>query len=201
MRHLIRSFLAVIALTVTLPVYAANTQCFPDSARQAFLKGVIEPPASACTANGQPDACCTAADTGASCPVYKMALVTSSGTYNCSSTTFAGTNEVSGTGYTAGGATLAAPTTEANYTQCSTNDCCIHYTTPVTWAGATLTGANEPNAAIIYCDSGCTTDNQIIGVFCLDGSTCATGVPVSGGTLTVNLPNTAGAGVICINTP
>lgn len=194
-----KKILVALALALATPTLAANTQCFPDSAKAMFLKGVIEPPATACTANGQPDVCCTAADTGASCPVYKMALVTSSGTYNCSSTTFAGTNEVSGTGYSAGGATLTAPTTEANYTQADgDNDVCIHYTTPVSWPGATLTGANEPNAAIVYCDSGCTTDNQIIGVYCLNGTDCSTGVPVSGGTLTVNLPNTAGAAMICL---
>jgi hypothetical protein len=196
-----RRLFLLVPFAFALPAFAANTQCFPDAARKAFLTGIIEPPASACTANGAPDACCTAADTGATCPTYKMALVTSSGTYNCSSTTFSGTNEVSGTGYSAGGAAITAPTTEANYVQCSGNDCCLHYTTPVTWGSATLTGANEPNAAILYCDTGCTIDNEILGVFCLNGTDCSTGVPVSGGTLTVNLPNTAGAAVICINTP
>lgn len=189
-------FLALVAvLSLTLPASAANTQAIADAARERMLEGVFQVPASACSGAGAPSACCTGAGAGATCPVYKLALVTAAATYNASSTTFAGTNEVAnGNGYTTGGATLTA-TSAANYVQTDGDaDSCVHFTTPVTWTTATFTA----NAAILYCESNCATDNAIIGVYCLDGSTCATDKTASGGDFVVNLANTVGAAMYCI---
>jgi len=74
---------------------------------------------------------------------YKIALFTSSATLGASTTAYSTTNEVSGTGYTAGGAslTVVAPTTRGTKALLDFND--------VTFSNATITA----RGALIYSDS------------------------------------------------
>ena len=74
---------------------------------------------------------------------YKIALFTSSATLGASTTAYSTTNEVSGTGYTAGGAslTVVAPTTSGTTALLDFSD--------VTFSNATITA----RGALIYSDS------------------------------------------------
>ena len=82
-------------------------------------------------------------DTSQSC---KIALYTSSATLSAATTAYSVTNEVSGTGYTAGGAalTINAPTTSGTTAYLDFDD--------VTWASATITA----RGALIYQTGGST---------------------------------------------
>lgn len=71
---------------------------------------------------------------------FKIALYTSSATLGASTTTYSTTNEVSGTGYTAGGQTLT------NVTPTSSGTTAFTDFADVTWANATITA----NGALIY---------------------------------------------------
>jgi hypothetical protein len=71
---------------------------------------------------------------------FKMALYTSSATLGATTTVYSATNEVSGTGYTAGGATITSPTVTLSGTT-AFFDCA-----DVTWTTATLTA----RGAVIY---------------------------------------------------
>ena len=77
---------------------------------------------------------------------YKIALYTSSATLSAATTAYSVTNEVSGTGYTAGGAalTINAPTTSGTTAYLDFDD--------VTWASATITA----RGALIYQTGGST---------------------------------------------
>ena len=72
--------------------------------------------------------------------VFKIALYTSSATLDATTTAYSVTNEVSGTGYTAGGNTLTvvAPTTSGTTAFLDFND--------TTWSTATITA----RGALIY---------------------------------------------------
>jgi len=74
---------------------------------------------------------------------YKIALYTSSATLGASTTAYSATNEVSGTGYTAGGAslTVVAPTTSGTTAFLDFSN--------VTFSNATITA----RGALIYSDS------------------------------------------------
>ena len=84
--------------------------------------------------------------------VYKCALYTSSASLDADTTVYTATNEVTGTGYTAGGATLtiAAAT--------STGSTAYADITDATWPASTITGAR---AALIY---NSTTGNAAVAV-------------------------------------
>lgn len=71
---------------------------------------------------------------------FKIALYTSSATLDATTTAYSSTNEVSGTGYTAGGNTLTSvtPTTSGTTAFCDFAD--------TTWSTATITA----NGALIY---------------------------------------------------
>lgn len=71
---------------------------------------------------------------------FKIALYTSSATLGASTTAYSATNEVSGTGYTAGGETLT------NVTPTSSGTTAFTDFADVTWASATITA----NGALIY---------------------------------------------------
>lgn len=77
--------------------------------------------------------------------VFKIALYTSSATLGAATTAYSVTNEVSGTGYTAGGNTL---TISANPTTSGTTAFLDFADT--TWAAATITA----RGALIYKDGG-----------------------------------------------
>jgi hypothetical protein len=81
---------------------------------------------------------------------FKIALYTSSATLGASTTAYSSSNEVTGTGYTAGGETLTSvsPTTSGTTAYVDFAD--------VTWANSTITAngaliynANSSNAAVV----------------------------------------------------
>ena len=86
---------------------------------------------------------------------YKIALYTSSATLGASTTAYSTTNEVTGTGYTAGGETLTvvAPTTSGTTAYLDFSD--------VTWSTATITArgalpypSGGPNPPVPVLDFG-----------------------------------------------
>lgn len=72
--------------------------------------------------------------------VFKIALYTSSASLGAATTAYSATNEVSGTGYTAGGETLT------NVTPTSSGTTAFTDFADVTWSAATITA----NGALIY---------------------------------------------------
>lgn len=108
----------------------AITQAFCTSAKVELLNGIHAFSTTVTRAT-------TAADT------FKIALFTSSATLGASTTTYTTTNEVSGTGYTAGGQTLSVtgPTSSGTTAYLDFAD--------VTWTTATITA----NGALIYNDT------------------------------------------------
>ena len=87
--------------------------------------------------------------------VLKIALYTSTATLDASTTAYSATNEVSGTGYTAGGETLAGATIATSGTTAYVDF------TDVTWPSATITArgaliynTSAANAAICVLDFG-----------------------------------------------
>jgi hypothetical protein len=126
--------------------------------------------------------------------VYKIALIKvgATGTYNASTTSAGtpgtgapsssnlGTDEVTGTGYTTGGATLATFTTSLD-----TNTAILDFTVDPTWATSTISAIG----AIIYNSS---RTNKAVAVFDFGGTITSTA-----GTFTATLPAaTAAAGLI-----
>lgn len=86
---------------------------------------------------------------------FKIALYSSSATLDASTTAYSATNEVSGTGYSAGGATLTSvtPALSSSTAVCDFSD--------VTWSTATITArgaliynSSESNKAVAVYDFG-----------------------------------------------
>jgi hypothetical protein len=89
------------------------------------------------------------------CPsgnTYKMALYTSAATLGATATTYSATNEVTGTGYTAGGMTLTGYAASLDGTTAI-----IDFADPV-WANSTITA----RGGVIYDASN---GNKVRGVF------------------------------------
>ena len=105
---------------------------------------------------------------------YKLALYTAAAaTLNASTTAYTATGEITGTGYTAGGATLSGFTVGL-----SSNTAYLTFSNP-TWTSATITA----DTALIYNSS---KSNKAVAVLSF------TSAGVTNGTFTVDLP-TAGA--------
>lgn len=102
---------------------------------------------------------------------YKIALYTSSATLDKSTTAYSATNEISGTGYTATGATLTGRTVAL-----ATDLAYLTWDDPA-WTTATFTA----NAALIYNDTE--AGDAAICVLTFGGD-----VTVSGGTFTIDFP-------------
>ncbi len=102
--------------------------------------------------------------------VYKIALFTSAATLDKTSATYATTNEVVGTGYTAGGQILAG-----RVNGISTDTANLSFTNPV-WTTASITA----RGAVIYNSS---RSNKICAVFDFGADITSTA-----GNFTVNLP-------------
>lgn len=86
---------------------------------------------------------------------FKIALYTSSATLGASTTAYSSTNEVSGTGYTAGGNTLTSvtPTTSGTTALCDFND--TSWTTAtITARGALIYNSSKSNKAVCALDFG-----------------------------------------------
>jgi hypothetical protein len=95
---------------------------------------------------------------------YKIALYTSSATLDASTTAYSASNEVSSSGYTAGGLALTistSPTTGGTTAY-------ISFTSPVTWTGVTFTAAG----ALIY---NTTKSNKAVAVFSFGGDQSVAG--------------------------
>lgn len=92
----------------------------------------------------------TSADT------YKIALYTDAATLDASTTAYSATNEVVGTGYTAGGATLSGFTVDSSGTTAW-----LDFTTDPSWPTATITArgaliynSSKTNKAVAVIDFG-----------------------------------------------
>lgn len=107
----------------------------------------------------------------AAADVYKIALFTSSATLSAATTTYAVTNEVTGTGYTAGGLTLSG----FNVTISGTT-AILDFTTDPSWANATITA----RGALVYNSS---KSNKAVAV--LDFTT---DISSTNGTFLIMLP-------------
>ena len=103
--------------------------------------------------------------------VYKIALYTNVATLDATTTVYATTNEVVGTGYTAGGLTLAGYTSGL-----SGSTAYITWTTNPSWTSATITA----RGCMIY-DS--TTANKTVAVYDFGADVSSTS-----GTFTITLP-------------
>lgn len=86
---------------------------------------------------------------------FKLALFTSSASLDATTTAYATTNEVSGTGYTAGGATLTvvAPTTSGTTAFVDFNDVSFSNAT-LTARGALVYNSSKSNKAVAVYDFG-----------------------------------------------
>jgi hypothetical protein len=111
---------------------------------------------------------------------YKIALYTSSATLSKSTTAYSATNEVSGTGYSAGGTSLSGFTTGL-----STDTAYLTWTDP-SWSTATITA----RGALIY---NSTQSNKAVMVIDFGSDVTSTA-----GTFTVDLPGTGASSLIRI---
>lgn len=94
---------------------------------------------------------------------FKMALYTSSASLDATTTVYTTSNEVSGTGYTAGGNTLAvsvAPTSSGTVAYVSFSDT-SWFTSTFTARGALIYNASQSNAAVAIFDFG--SDKSVVG--------------------------------------
>lgn len=102
--------------------------------------------------------------------VFKMALYTSSATLGASTTAYSATNEVSGTGYSAGGASMT------NITPTSTGTTAFWQWSNVTWSTSTITA----RGCLIY---NSTNSNRAVAVFDFGADYTSTA-----GNFNVNMP-------------
>lgn len=87
--------------------------------------------------------------------VIKLALYTSSATLDASTTAYSTTNEVSGTGYTAGGNTLTGATVSLSGTTAYVDFSDTTWTTAtITARGALIYNSSKSNKAIAVLDFG-----------------------------------------------
>ena len=97
-----------------------------------------------------------------SADTYKIALYTSAATLGATTTAYSATNEVSGTGYTAGGQVLSG----FNVTTSGTT-AILDFTTDPSWKNATITArgaliynASKANKAVMVLDFGSDKSNS-----------------------------------------
>ena len=116
----------------------------------------------------------------AAADVYKIALYGSAATLGADTTAYSATNEITGTGYTAGGATLAGYTTGL-----SGSTAYLTFTDPA-WANATITA----RGCLIYNSS---KSNKAVAAFDFGGDVTSTN-----GTFTVDLPAAGASSLVRI---
>lgn len=120
---------------------------------------------------------------GTSADTFKAALYLASATYGASTTAYSATGEVSGTNYTAGGATFTwvAPTSSGT----------TAYSTPsasISWTTVTLSTAFD--AVLLY---NSTQSNKAVGVYTFGSTT------VTAGNFTLTMPtNDSSTGLLRI---
>ncbi len=115
-----------------------------------------------------------------SADTYKVALYTSSASLSAATTAYSATNEVSGTGYTAGGATLSGLSTGL-----STSTAYLTFSDP-SWADSTITA----RGCLIYNSS---KSNKAVAVFDFGSD-----VSSVNGTFTVDFPAAGASSLIRI---
>lgn len=87
--------------------------------------------------------------------VYKIALYSSSATLDATTTAYTATNEVSGTGYTAGGVTLATYASATSGTTAYLDWADVQWTSAsFTARGAMIYNSTVSNAAVVILDFG-----------------------------------------------
>ena len=109
---------------------------------------------------------------------FKAALYLASATVNASTTAYSATNEVSGTGYTAGGVTVTTATVPTSTNSSSTAG--VGFVTPsasITYTTVTLTTAFD--AVLIY---NSTQSNKAVSVHTFGSQT------ITAGTFTLTMP-------------
>lgn len=138
----------------------ANTQAFCTSAKVDLLNGIH--------AFGT-----TVARAGTTADSFKVALYLATATVNASTTAYSATNEVSGSGYSAGGisaGTFNAPTSSGT----------TAYTTPTaSWSFGTVTLSTAFDCALLY---NSTQSNKAFSVHTFGSTT------VNAGTFTLTMP-------------
>jgi hypothetical protein len=110
---------------------------------------------------------------------FKAALYLSSATVNASTTAYSSTNEVTGTGYTAGGVTVTNATAPASTNSSATAG--VAYWTPsasITYTSVTL--STSFNAVLIY---NSTQSNKSVAVYTFGDQT------ITAGTFTLTMPS------------
>ena len=113
---------------------------------------------------------------------FKIALYTSTATLGATTTAYSATNEITGTGYTAGGNTLTtiAPTSTGTTAFLDFND--------TTWTAATITA----NGALIY---NSTQSDKAVAVFTFGSQT------ITSGNFTLTMPsNTTSTALLRLST-
>lgn len=86
---------------------------------------------------------------------FKIALYTSSATLDATTTAYSATNEVSGTGYTAGGETLTNVTPTSSSTTAYTDFADVTWSTAtITARGALIYNSSKSNKAVVVLDFG-----------------------------------------------
>lgn len=86
---------------------------------------------------------------------FKLALYTSSATLDATTTAYSATNEVSGTGYTAGGVALTSSTPVASSTTALCDFADVSWTTAtITARGALIYNSTNSNRAVAVLDFG-----------------------------------------------
>lgn len=86
---------------------------------------------------------------------FKMALYTSSATLDASTTAYSATNEVSGTGYTAGGATMSGASISSSGTTAFVDFSDVTWSTAtITARGAVIYNSSKSNRAVAVLDFG-----------------------------------------------
>lgn len=86
---------------------------------------------------------------------FKLALYTSTATLDATTTAYSATNEASGTGYTAGGASLTSvtPVTSGTTAFCDFNDLTFS-TVTITARGALIYNSSKSNKSVCVLDFG-----------------------------------------------
>ena len=110
---------------------------------------------------------------------FKAALYLSSATVNASTTVYSSTNEVTGTGYTAGGVTVTNATAPASTNSSATAG--VAYWTPsasITYTSVTL--STSFNAVLIY---NSTQSDKSVAVYTFGDQT------ITAGTFTLTMPS------------
>lgn len=97
---------------------------------------------------------------------FKIALYTSSATLDATTTAYSTSNEVTGTGYTAGGNTLSS-TTPSSYPPTSSGTTAYLGFNNTTWSTSTITA----NGAVIY---NSTQSNKAVAVLAFGGDKSST---------------------------